>query len=71
VPWTEFKVEVPIRGEGANLSIEELNRMFYERYPRRFFRAALELAAAGYLDPVGHADSGLGPSLRAAGRAST
>jgi hypothetical protein len=53
MPWAEVKVDVSLPGHGVVLSLEELNGMFYESYPRRFFQAALHLAAAGYLDPSG------------------
>jgi hypothetical protein len=53
VPWAEVEVGLPIPAQAAALSVDELNRMFYGKYPRGFFKAALQLAAAAYHDPVG------------------
>jgi hypothetical protein len=53
MPWAEVEVGIPISTEATALPVDELNRMFYERYPRGYFKAALQLAAAAYHDPRG------------------
>ncbi|MGH2724369.1 MAG: hypothetical protein ACRDI0_08920 [Actinomycetota bacterium] len=52
MPWAEVEFGLHISAENAALSIEELNKMFYARYPRQYFKSALQLAAASYHDPV-------------------
>lgn len=53
MPWAEVEVGIPISTEATALPVDELNRMFYARYPRGYFKAALQLAAAAYHDPRG------------------
>lgn len=52
MPWAEVEFGLSISAEDAALSIEELNKIFYARYPRHYFKSALQLATAAYHDPV-------------------